>query len=487
LTDYSPSTAKAILRKDPVSFITKAFRTLNPNVEFVCSWYVQYLAHELLACLEGKYPRMLICVPPRYGKSTIASVIFPAWCWGQNPGLRIMCASYSQELAFKLSNQFRQLVESEWYRELFPNVQINPNKCSEREIQTLANGARYATSVGGPMTGMGGDLLIFDDMIKASDVSSEVRRQEVIDWLENTAFTRLDNKTTGRIVIIGQRLHIQDPIGYLLDKGGWHAVTLPAIAEETKSYPLARLNGEVTYIRKVGEVLDPQREPLEVLDGLKKAMGPANFNAQYQQQPQYGEDAYILWEWLPTYTKVPEFDYMFLSVDPAIATASTNDWSVCSVFGVRGPDSYILHVDRKHIGFVALADRLDYLAKHFKADSILIETSGLGCSLIGHLRAQKKHRIEWLTPKGSKQDRLIAVLPQIEQGHLWVPATAPWIDTLRRELVAFPNVLHDDQVDSLSQFLRYRGTLIMHASSKRMHSQGRPLQFSYNTGMIRVY
>src|SRR5205085_2617085 len=146
-------------------------------------------------------------------------------------------------------------------------------------------------------------------------------------------------------------LHIQDPIGYLLDKGDWHAVTLAAIAEETKSYPLARLNGEVTYTRKVGEVLDSLREPLKVLDGIKKDVG-ANFNAQYQQRPQYQEDAYILWEWLPTYTKVPVFDFMFLSVDPAIATASTNDWSVCSVIGVLGPDSYIRHVDRKHIGFL---------------------------------------------------------------------------------------------------------------------------------------
>jgi len=487
MTHNLPSAAKAILRNDFVSFISKAFRYLNPGTKYEPPWYIEYLAYELLECQRGNRPRMTISIPPRYGKSTIASVIFPAWCLAHNPARRILCASYSKELSFKLSNQFKQLIESEWYRDLFPDFKINPDKCSEREIQTLANGFRYATYVDGPMTGIGGDMLILDDVIKASDVFSEVERQNAINWMETTAFTRIDNKKTGSIILVGQRLHLQDPIGHLVEKGGWYAVTLPAIAEETKTYELARLKGQDEYTRVFGEVLDPLREPLDVLERTRKEMGTTNFNAQYQQRPEYQEDAYIQWEWFKKYDKPPEFDYLFLSVDPAIATKSTSDWSVCMVIGVLGDENYILNVERKRIDFDVLAMRLDQIATSYLADSIVIEKTGIGGSLAVHLQKQARHCIETLTPIGSKQDRLIAVLPTIETGHMWVPAVAPWLDTLRNELIAFPNGVHDDQVDSLSQFLRYRGKLIQRAGVKLRHRKGRPLKAHYNAGTVKVY
>ena len=174
----SNMTLNSLLRTDLVSFIFKCFHTLNPGIELVDSWYIECLVWELLRCQAGQCRRMVIAMPPRYGKSTIVSVAFPAWLLGHNPSFRIICASYSQELAFRLSADFRRIIESDWYRELFPDFAPQGDKCSEREVKTTANGWRYATSVGGPLTGIGGDIIIIDDAIKAADAKSEVERQK---------------------------------------------------------------------------------------------------------------------------------------------------------------------------------------------------------------------------------------------------------------------------------------------------------------------
>jgi predicted phage terminase large subunit-like protein len=465
----------ALLRSDLASFILKCFTTLHPAVELPANWYFSYLAHELRECQLGNRRRMTIAMPPRYGKTTIVSIAFPAWCLGHTPSLRFVCASYSQDLASRISADFRKVVESDWYAEVFPQMRLNPQKCSERDIQTLANGGRFATSVGGPLTGIGGDVLILDDLLKADQAKSEVARQTAMDWFQNTAMSRLDNKTTGSVIVVAQRLHLLDPIGQLHAKGNWHEVVLPAIAGETKAYPLAHYKGTLEHIRHVGDVLDPVREPQETLDRTKCEMGVANFNAQYQQRPEEDGDAYVRWEWFPQYTQLPEFDFLFLSVDPAIATNSTSDYSAIIVIGVLENRNYIVHIERKRIGFELLVERLNALASSYRADSILIERSGIGISLIDHLTKQQQHAIQWIAPKENKETRLLKVLPQIETGAMSIPAAAPWLDVFRSELQAFPNGLHDDQVDALSQFLSYRARLITGVSKPR-HRVGRPPQ-----------
>jgi predicted phage terminase large subunit-like protein len=251
------------------------------------------------------------------------------------------------------------------------------------------------------------------------------------------------------------------------------------IAEEETTYRLARLKGNVEHARHVGDLLDPVREPLAALNQLTAEMGAAKFNAQYMQRPEYEGDCYVDWSWLSTYTTVPDFDFMFLSVDPAIATNSTSDWSACSVIGVLGERSYIVHIERRRCGFEELAKRLDYLASDCKADAIFIERASIGISLIDHLEKQKGHTILHAPPVGSKKARMIEVLPQIERGRVVVPIEAKWIPVFRSELQAFPNGAHDDQVDALSQFLRWRQVLIERALRRRVHRPHLPLQHDY--------
>ncbi len=454
-------TLNSLLRADFVSFIIKCFHTLNPGVELVDAWYVEYLAWELLRCQEGQCRRMVIALPPRYGKSTIVSVAFPAWLLGHNPSLRIICASYSQELAFRLSSDFRRIIESPWYRELFPSFALAGGTCTDRAVNTTANGWRYATSVGGPLTGIGGDFIIIDDAIKAADALSEVERQNVFDWITGTVASRLDNKSKGSIIVVGQRLHIDDPGGRLLATGAWREVALPARATETRSYPLARINGEATHIRQIGDVLDPVREPPPVLDEIRATMGAAAFNAQYQQQPEFDNDCFIRWEWFFPYDQTPKFDYVFMSVDPAYATHSNADYTAALVIGVVGKKDYILHVERKRLEFTPLTDRLLQLIERYNVDGILIENGGVGSILYQHLRDRLHQKVHKIQPTTGKQDRVIRVLPKIECGQVGVPLAAPWLEVFRIEAGAFPNGAHDDQVDALSQYLAYRDKMII--------------------------
>lgn len=456
----SETTIQSLLRTDFVAFVERCFVAINPGTTFMTSWYVEHLAWQLLQCQAGIKTRLTIALPPRHGKSTIVSVAFPAWLLGHDPALRIICASYSQDLAFRLSADFRRIIESPWYRSLFPNFSLQGGTCTDREVTTTANGWRYATSIGGPMTGIGGDMIIIDDALKASDAKSELERRNAMDWITGTAISRLDNKSTGRIIVVGQRLHIDDPIGRLLASGNWDEVTLPAIAIEKKSYPLARVQGEAVHTRAIGEVLDPAREPPDVLEKVRATMGSAAFNAQYQQRPDFDTDCYIRWEWFFSFDKPPKFDLVFISVDPAIATHANADFTAALVIGVCGDKDYILHVEHKRLGFMALATRLLQLADRYHVDGILIESSGIGISLFEHLHGLLPTKVFCVTPKGSKSDRVIEVLPRIECGQVGILSGTNWLEPLRVEVGAFPNGTHDDQVDALSQYLRHRNRLI---------------------------
>jgi predicted phage terminase large subunit-like protein len=315
-------------------------------------------------------------------------------------------------------------------------------------------------------------MLILDDLIKADEAGSAVARESTMAWFRGTAMSRLDNKSTGKIIVVGQRLHPDDPIGQLNETAVWHQVRLPAIAEETTTHALARVNGAAEHVRQIGEPLDPHREGVTVLDDLRAIMGAAAFNAQYQQRPEYGHDTMVRWPWFGRYETAPEFDFVFLSVDPAIATTLTADWSVCLVMGVLGDDSYVLDVVRHRVGFNDLLLRLDQLATKHRADSILVETGGLGTAVVDELRKQKKHVTWEHVPKEDKERRFLRVLPVIERGRVLLPSQAPWLEDFRMEMLAFPNGHYDDQVDALSQFLWYRGNLIARATPQRIHIAG---------------
>ena len=166
---------RALLRTNFNAFVEKAFAALAPGQTFVPSWHLQAIAYQLERLRRGEITRLIINMPPRSLKSVTASVAFPAFVLGHDPTRRIICVSYSGDLAKKHANDFRAVAESHWYRELFPGMRIG-QKDSEGEIELTARGFRLATSVGGTLTGRGGDLVIIDDPLKPDDAYSDVKR-----------------------------------------------------------------------------------------------------------------------------------------------------------------------------------------------------------------------------------------------------------------------------------------------------------------------
>ena len=196
---------------------------------------IEVIASELEACRRGETKRLIICVPPRSLKSHCASVAFPAWLLGHNPSTQIICASYGQDLSNKLAMDCRSLMSSEWYRGLFP-TRLSGQRQAVAEFMTDAQGFRLATSVGGVLTGRGGEFLIIDDPLKPDEALSETQRNAANEWYRHTLYSRLNNKETGCIILIMQRLHEDDLVGHVLQQDEWKVLKFPAIAPKDETH-----------------------------------------------------------------------------------------------------------------------------------------------------------------------------------------------------------------------------------------------------------
>ena len=272
----------AVLRRDLASFIRKSARSLSPGTPFQDNWHIKAIAWHLDEVRKGRIRRLIINMPPRSLKSISASVAFPAFVLGHDPTRRVICVSYGTELSTKLMNDFRAVVDSPWYRSAFPATRFG-GKNSESEVETTCRGLRLATSIGGTLTGRGGHLIVIDDPLKPVDALSQPKRESANQWFANTLLSRLDDKRTGAIVIVMQRVHMDDLTGFVTDGSDeWTVLTLPAIADEDESI---RIGDERWHHRRVGDLLHPEREPLQVLESMRQSLGSDLFSAQYQQAP----------------------------------------------------------------------------------------------------------------------------------------------------------------------------------------------------------
>ena len=435
------------------AFVRKVFSALAPGQTFVRSWHLEAIAYQLERLRRGEIRRLIINMPPRSLKSISASVAFPAFVLGHDPTRRIICVSYSGDLAKKHANDFRAVAEARWYQDLFFGMRIG-QKDSESEIELTARGFRLATSVGGTLTGRGGDLIIIDDPLKPDDAYSEVKRTAANEWFTNTLMSRLDDKRTGAILIVMQRVHMDDLTGFVQSlSDDWTVLSLPAVAEIDEDIPISRKD---LYHRKAGEALSPEREPLAVLEALKRQLGSDAFSAQYQQAPVPPGGAMVKRRWVKRYEELPLASERFLTLqswDTASKGGPDNDWSVCTTWIVtRDKCWYLLDVWRKRVDYPELKAAVQTLTVRFRAQRILVEDTGAGTSLVQELRA-KVSGIIAVRPDRDKVSRMAVVSAKFEAGQVLLPERAPWLADLEVELFAFPGSRHDDQCDSISQAL----------------------------------
>jgi len=444
-------------------FTRAAFPILVPGEPFREAPHVEALCHAIEATQRGGSRRLIITLPPRALKSTIASIAFPALILGQDPSKKILVASYGQDLAAKLSRDFRALTQSEMFRGLFPAYKASSARDAALEVETTRQGARKAVSLGGPVTSFGADIIIIDDIMKAADARSPQMREQVKSYFDDTLYSRLNDKAEGTIIVIQQRLHEDDLVGYLLEKGGWTHINLPAIAEEQQSFPLSFGR---SWSRNKDDILAPALATRQQLEETRRTIGDATFSAQYQQNPTPPGGNRIRWEWFPTYDKMlPRNRYRFVvqSIDTALSEEPGADYSVCMTFGLSADNEWdLLDVDRRRLSFPDLLDAVKANFRRWRADKVIVEAAGSGTSLVQTLRRDQASgmagKIHFYKPIDSKEVRVEVQSARLRSNCVALPAKAPWLDALRKELLAFPNGKHDDQVDALTQFLEYTGT-----------------------------
>ena len=448
----------ALRRSDLSLFLMKVFETLHPGEPPLRdAWYLQAICHALTCAALGEDRRLVITVPPRHLKSIAAAVALVAWLLGKNPALKIMVASYSQELARLHASMTRRIMESDWYKRDFPRTRIASGGNRVLDLVTTAGGGRKAVSVGGSTTGFGADTIIVDDCMKADEARSQTVRDDTRAWFDDTLLTRLNNKATGTVISIQQRLHEDDLPGYLLDKGYRH-LNLPAIAERDEDIPIGP--GRV-YPRGRGELLNPEREDSATLDQLRRDLGPAVFSAQYQQEPVAPGGNLLQWEWFGSTQVLPErheLTRVVQSWDTGMSADPRSDWSVCTTWGFHRDRCkwYLVDVFRRQLDFPDLKRAVIRLHREWRADKVIIELAGSGISLFHEFKVTGELRPFLIPPRQSKEERLVGCLAEVEAGTFILPTEAPWLAAFRSELKAFPNGRHDDQVDSFSQFVEFQ-------------------------------
>ncbi len=437
-----------LLQKDFCCFIEKSLGCVDPGATFLPNWHIELMAEYLEAMRSGQCRRLIINLPPRSLKSVCVSVAWPAWLLGQDPRSRIIAASYSAELSIKHSLDCRLVMSSSWYKALFPRTQLSREQNEKHRFLTTERGFRFATSVGGSLTGEGGNYLIIDDPLNPAQAMNRQLRDQVNGWFEHTFSTRLNDKRNGVIVLVMQRLHQGDLSGWLLDKGYWEHLCLPAIGQEKRLYRM----GAVHKLREEGELLHACREGMHLVERARLDLGSSAFAAQYQQQPLPEEGSMVKQEWFRRYTQAPQ-GRIIQSWDTAIKSASHNDASVCLTFCEEAGNAYLLEAKSVRQEYPDLKKTVLEQAQRWMPSAILIEDKASGQQLLQDLRRESGLPVIAVHPQADKVTRFAAVSSLIEAGRLFLPQRSTWLSAFESEILAFPNANHDDQVDALTQCL----------------------------------
>jgi predicted phage terminase large subunit-like protein len=395
-----------------------------------------------------------ITMPPRHGKSLLASQHFPAWHLGNHPNDEIIACSYSADLANSFSRKARNLLSDP--RWPFPKIRT-AGDLSRVEAWGIAGhrGGYVASGVGGGITGRGADILLIDDPVKnAEEAESQTYRDRAWDWFTSTALTRL--MPGGRVILIGTRWHEDDLIGRALNHDGFHFrhLNLPALDDDDNA-------------------LWPDQYPAERLKAIRAQIGSRAFNALYQQQPTGVEGSILKREWWGWYDHRPfEFDWVVQSWDTAFKKGQDNDFSACLTLGLVNGEVYGLDLWMDRVDFPELKRAAHAQYVKWRPDEIVVEDKGSGQSLIQELATpfpnpEPDRNMPYLMlpivgfhPDGDKIARANAASPYVESGRVRLPPNTVWAERFVEDCAAFPYGAHDDDVDAFTQgMLRLAGRL----------------------------
>ena len=499
---------RELSKKSLVEFIKR----FNPN--YMAGWVhediCRRLAKFLKAIQDGRSPRLMLFMPPRHGKSMIASHHFPAWALGHVPELEIIAASYGSSLPMKFSRQVRSFLRDKRYQVLFPKAVLDRTNENVEGWSTTKGGGYIPAGVGGGITGKGAHLFIVDDPVKdAEEADSETIRNNTWDWWGSTAYTRL--APNAGVLVIQTRWHDDDLSGRMIQQmkeelkeldeltevwrqdgafeediqnkralalceiDQWEIIEYPAISHQDE---WLNLDGTVTtdpadsrskFLRPKGSALHPERFDHTRLMKIKRTLQPRHWSALYQQNPVPDEGMYFL-KSMFRYQQLPRFGSFPICIawDLAIGQKQQNDYTVGAVGCLDYHDNlWVLEVlrgkwDTHQIADIILNTYYKYNTQTTGSVMVGIEKGQLELAIKPHLnRLMKKRRLypnfdEELKPLTDKLVRARPLQGRMQQGMVIFPSetTHPWVEDVRHELLRFPGGVHDDIVDALSWLAR---------------------------------
>lgn len=478
------------LKNDFSFFVQEAWNVIEPKTKLHWSWHYDYLCEWLNFVSSGlfkqEYPEkegLIINVPPRTAKSTFVTICWPVWTWLLHPERRFLCASYSGKLAVDHHAKRRFLLHSEWFRKRFGDC-FDIIKDQADDFRNDRTGYFIAASVGGSGTGFGGDICIGDDLLSAKEAHSKAVREATNSWLDSTFSTRLNSRVTGCFVYVSQRLADDDPTGYLMAKYPDRYVQI-VIEREAEShveyvFPLTNRN----FIREKGDILQPERNPPIVVEGLKKKT--REWAGQEQQRPAPEGGVIFQADWWRFYEvkeQLPSFDAVAMSVDCAFKGHSDSDYVSIQKWGMIGPRFYLLERQTEHLKFVATMTAIRAMALHdascpwcrgLRPTAILVEDTANGPAVIDSMRRTPFGK--WpdgtpiyipliaVQPQGGKEARAFAASAEFEAGNVYACQEMPGWPMYFHFMSHYAGegtIPHDDDIDATSQVVIWRSRRVM--------------------------
>lgn len=439
-------------------FIKDTFKTVDPGAEYLHNWHIDLMSEYLMACYMGQIKNLIINIPPRFLKSIEVTVAFPAWVLGQDPSEQFVASSYSDKLSTKHSVDCRLVMESDWYRYTFPDTQMAKDQNEKTKFQTTKRGHRIATSVGGTVIGEGGNYLITDDPMNPKASVSETERKSINDWFDQSWSTRKNNPKTAVEIIVMQRLHVDDTTGHALKEDNWEHLVIPQEAPEKQIiiFPLSKQK----ITRKKGELIHPERFGKAEVKAAKRRLGTYGYAGQQQQEPTPMGGGLIKIDWFPRFrAEAVEYDEVVMSLDTAQKAREVNDPSVCHIFKRKGSVWHWTKTWKDRVRYPQLKKMTKSLAESCSPDAILIEDKSSGSSLIQELHDDTDLPVIAIEPESDKITRMNTQTPSLEAGIVALPdidyIPAPWLADVETYLMHFPSPGAWDEIDALSQFLKW--------------------------------
>ena len=430
------------------------------------------IARHLEALERGDIKRLMINMPPRHGKSMLASEFFPSFYLGRNPTHQIVTATYSQELAEDFGRKVKGIMSGDVFKLIFPGVELSSDSqasrrfhvnSAEQSFGTVQKGAYFAVGAGGPLTGRGADLLLIDDPIKnREDADSEAMRRKLIDWYTSTAYTRL--MPGGRICIIQTRWHESDLSGWLLDKNkheNWTVLSLPAIDDNENA-------------------LWPEQYPIDILSGIRRTLPNRDWSALYMQAPAPDTGDYFKRDWIRAVDNIPPKETLSVygASDYAV-TSNGGDYTVHVVVGVDAEDRlWLLDMWRQQSSSDVWVDSFCDLVRKWKPIGWAEETgqikSGVGPFLVKRMLETGAYVArEQFATRGDKSVRAQSIRGRMALSGLYVQRDQPWLSDLISEMMSFPVGVHDDAVDALGLV----GQLMDRMATGRKQKEVEPMDY----------